>query len=101
MFQLSIVNLVFFTNKGQIGCLEIREHSHLYYMKKKTKKLEYITPEIQHCVNPNSYTKYKVIWNHVALLTEWYLVNNFDDLANDTTCEVKPFVMWCTNIKGS
>jgi hypothetical protein len=63
------------------------------------KELEYITPEIQQCVNPNRYTKYKVIWKYVALMTKW-LVNNFDDLANNTTCEVKPFVMWCTNGKN-
>ena len=27
-------------------------------------------------------------------------VNNFDDLANDIACEVKPFVMCCTNGKN-
>ena len=26
----------FFVNKGQIGCLDIKEHSHLYLVKKYT-----------------------------------------------------------------
>jgi hypothetical protein len=47
MLKLFIIHLIFFTNKGQIGCFDIIEHQHIYLVKKYIIIVKYRDVQLQ------------------------------------------------------